>query len=113
MTEQAVARRLPWATLIGWAGLVLAVAGAAGVVLATVSYVEGVRDPQSFGTLGAVSYLMVAVFPSVLALAVALIQARRRWAPPWRTRCTVVLAALAPGVMVLLILVVAGGNLFA
>ena len=111
MTDQAVARRIPWATLTGWVALVLAAAGATGAVLAALSYAEGVRDPQSFGTLGAVGYLIIALFPSVPALVVALVQARRRWAPPWRTSCTTVLAALAPGTMALLLVVVAVRNL--
>ena len=110
MTEQAGARRVPWATLLGWIALLLAVAGAVGLALAIGSFVEGVRDPQSFGTLGAVVYLMYALVPSVLALLVAILQARRGWAPRWRTRSTVVLAALAPVAMVTLLLVVAISN---
>lgn len=113
MTEQAVARRVPWATAIGWVALVAAVAGAVGFVLAVVSYVEGVRDPQSFGLLGAVVYLMAALVPSALALAAAFVQARQGWAPRWRTRSTVVLAALAPVAMVGMLLVVAISNAFA
>ncbi|WP_315092899.1 hypothetical protein [uncultured Cellulomonas sp.] len=113
MTEQAVTRRVPWATVLGWTALVLAVAGAVGLGLAIASYVEGVRDPQSFGVLGAVVYLMYALVPSVLALPVGILQARRGWAPRWRTRSTVVLAALAPVAMVALLLVVAIGNVFA
>jgi len=112
MTDQAVARRFPWATVIGWTALLLAVAGAVGLVLAVGSYVEGVRDPQSFGMLGAVVYLMYALVPSLLALPVAIVQARRGWAPRWRTRSTVVLAALAPGAMVAVLLVVAIRNAF-
>lgn len=113
MTEQAVTRRVPWATVLGWTALLLAVAGAVGLALAIASYVAGVTDPQSFGVLGAVVYLMYALVPSVLALPVAILQARRGWAPRWRTRSTVVLAALAPVAMVALLLVVAIGNAFA
>ena len=110
MTDQAVARRVPWATIIGWVALVLAVVGAAATALAVASYVDGVRDPQSFGTLGAVVYMMYALVPSVLALPVAIVQARRGWAPRWRSRSTVVLAALAPATTVVSLLVVAISN---
>jgi hypothetical protein len=96
MTDQAVARRVPWANVIGGAALVLAIVGAAGVVLAGVYALEGARDPQSFGTLGAVVLLMFALVPSVPALVVGSVQARRGWAPRWRTRSTLALAALAP-----------------
>ena len=110
MTDQAVARRVPWATVIGWVALLLAASGAVGVVVARVSDVEGARNPQSFGTLGAVVFLMFSLVPSLLALPVAIVQARRGWAPRWRTRTTVVLAALAPVAMVGMLLVVAIGN---
>ena len=110
MTDQAVARRIPWATVIGWAALLLAVAGAVGFVLAIGSYIEGVRDPQSFGVLGAVVYLMYALIPSLLALPVAILQARQGWAPPWRSRTTVVLAALAPVGMAGMLLITAISN---
>jgi len=113
MTDQAVARRVPWATVIGWVALLLAAAGAVGLVLAVVSYVEGVRDPQSFGLLGAVVYLMFALIPSLLALVVAFVQARQGGAPRWRTRTIVVLAALAPVAMVGMLVIVAIGNAFA
>lgn len=111
MTEQAVARRVPWATVLSWVALLLAVVGATGVVLAAVFAVEGARDPQSFGTLGAVALLMSSLVPSLPALAIAFVQARRGWAPRARTRTTIVLAALAPVVMVVLLLVVAAREL--
>ena len=111
MTDQAVARRVPWATVIGWVGLLLAVVGTAGVVLAAVYAVEGARNPQSFGTLGAVVVLMSSLIPSLVALPVGIVQARRGWAPRWRSRTTIVLAALAPVVTAVLILVVAARDL--
>ena len=33
MTDQAVARRVPWATIIGWVALLLAVVGAVVVLV--------------------------------------------------------------------------------
>jgi hypothetical protein len=110
MTDQAVARRIPWATVVGWVALLLAVAGAVGFVLAIASYAEGLRNPQSFGLLGAVVYLMYALIPSLLALPVAIVQARRGWAPRWRTRTTVVLAVLAPLAMVGMLVIAAISN---
>jgi hypothetical protein len=110
MTEQATRRRVPPATVLSWIALLLAVAGAVGLALAVASYVEGVRDPQSFGTLDAVVYLLYAVAPSMLALPVAILQARGGWAPRWRTRSTVILAALSPVTLVAMLLVVAISN---
>ncbi|GEK21798.1 hypothetical protein [Cellulomonas xylanilytica] len=107
MTEQAVARRVPWATIIGWVALVLAVVGATGAVVAGVFAVEGARNPQSFGTLGAVVLLMASLIPSVPALVAGIVQARQGRAPRWRNRTTVVLAALAPAAAVVLLLAVA------
>jgi len=112
MTEQAVARRVPWATIIGWVALLLAAVGAFGLVMAVASYVQGVRDPQSFGTLGAVVYLMYALVPSVLALPVGIVQGRRGRAPRWRSRSTVVLASLPLVATVAALLVVAISNAF-
>ena len=65
MTDEAVARRVPWATIIGWVALLLAVVGAVGVALAGVYAVDGARNPQSFGTLGAVVVLMYSLIPSL------------------------------------------------
>jgi hypothetical protein len=107
MTEQAVARRVPWATIVGWVALLLSIVGAAGVALAGVYAVDGARNPQSFGTLGAVVVLMSALIPSLPALVAGIVQARRGWAPRWRWLSTVVLAALAPAATVVLLLVVA------
>ncbi|KQR17399.1 hypothetical protein [Cellulomonas sp. Leaf334] len=104
MTEQAVARRVPWATVIGWAALLLAVAAAVGAVLAVVYAVEGFRNPQGFGDLGAVVVLMVSLVPALPALVAGIVQARRGWAPRWRWLSTVVLAALAPAATVVLLL---------
>jgi hypothetical protein len=58
--------------------------------------VQGARDPQSFGDLGAAVVLMFSLVPSVLALPVGIVQARQGRAPRWRSRSVVVLAALAP-----------------
>ena len=111
MTDQAVARRVPWATIIGWVALLLAVVGAVGVVVAGAYAVEGAQDPQSFGTLGAVVVLMYSLIPSVPALVAGIVQDRRGWAPRWRSRTTIVLAALAPAATVVLLLVVAARDL--
>ncbi|WP_157453981.1 hypothetical protein [Cellulomonas sp. Root485] len=111
MTDQAVARRVPWATVIGWVALLLAVVGAAGVVVAGIYAVDGARNPQSFGTLGAVVVLMYSLVPSLLALPVGIAQARRGWAPRWRSSTTVVLAALAPVATAVVLLVVAARDL--
>ena len=105
MTDQAVARRVPWATVIGWVALLLAVVGAAGVVAAGIYAVDGARNPQSFGTLGAVVVLMYSLVPSLLALPVGIAQARRGWAPRERWLSTVALAALAPAATLILLLV--------
>ena len=45
MTDQAVARRVPWATVIGWVALLLAVVGAVGVVVAGVVRRRGCPGP--------------------------------------------------------------------
>ena len=111
MTNQAAARRVPWATIIGWVALLLAVVGALGVAVAGVYAVDGARNPQSFGTLGAVVVLMYALVPSLPALVAGIVQARRGWAPRWRSRTTVVLAALAPVATAVLLLVVAARDL--
>ena len=112
MTDQAVARRVPWATVIGWVALLLAAVGAAGVVVAGCTPSRAPANPQSFGTLGAVVVLMYALVPSLLALVVGIVQARRGWAPRWRSRTTVVLAALAPVATAVLLVcaLVADGN---
>jgi len=89
-------RRFPWADVLGWTALVLAGLGAVGVVVAGLYAVQGSRDPQSWGDLVAAVLVVYALVPSVPALVVAIVQARRGWAPSWRTRTTVVLAALAP-----------------
>lgn len=96
MTDQAVARRVPWATIIGWVALLLAVVSAVGAVLAVVYAVDGIRNPQGFGDLGAVVVLMFSLVPSLLALPVGIVQARGGRAPRWRALSTVVLASLAP-----------------
>jgi hypothetical protein len=103
MTDQAVARRAQRATVIGWVALVLAIVGATGVLAAGLFAVEGARDPQSFGDLGAVVLLTYSLIPSVPALVVAIVQARRGSGAPGRTRATVVLAALAPAVFLLVV----------
>jgi hypothetical protein len=90
---------------------VLAAVGAVGVVVAGVYAVDGSRNPQSFGTLGAVVVLMYSLVPSLPALVVGIVQARRGWAPRWRSRTTVALAALAPVVTATLLLVVGGRTL--
>ena len=82
--------------MIGWVALLLAALGAAGVLVAGMFALDGARNPQSFGDLGAVVTLMFALIPSMVALVVAYIQGRGRWVPRWQTWTTVVLAALAP-----------------
>ncbi|WP_421742684.1 hypothetical protein [Cellulomonas sp.] len=89
-------RRLPWAEVLGWTALVLAGIAAVGVAVAASAAIQGARDPQSWGDLVAAVLVVYALVPSVLALVVAIVQARRGWAPRWRTRTTLVLAALAP-----------------
>ncbi|MBO3085995.1 hypothetical protein [Cellulomonas fengjieae] len=97
MTDEAPPTRgLPWATAASWVALALAVAGAVGVVLAVASAVSAVQDPQSFGALGAVALLVYALVPSLLALPVGIVQARRGWSSRGRARTTIVLASLAP-----------------
>ena len=82
--------------MIGWVALLLAATGAAGVLVAGVFALEGARNPQSFGDLGAVVTLMFALIPSSAALIIAYVQGRGRWVPRRQTWTTVVLAALAP-----------------
>lgn len=96
MTDEAAARGIPWATVIGRVALLLAVVAAVGVMLAAVAAVSALLDPQSFGALGAVALLMYALIPSLLALPVAIVQRRRGWAPRGRARTTIILASLAP-----------------
>jgi hypothetical protein len=104
MTEQAVARRVPWATIIGWVALLLSVVAAVGAVLAVVYAVEGVRNPQGFGDLGAVVVLMFSLVPSLLALPVGIVQARHGRAPRLRALSTVLLASLVPVAVICLLL---------
>ena len=113
MTEQAVARRVPWATVIGWVALLLAAVGAAGVLVAGVFAVEGARNPQSFGTLGAVVVLMFALVPSVLALVVGYRAGPTRLGTARALATTVVLAALAPAATAVLLLVATARNIVA
>ena len=89
-------RRFPWAEVLGWTALVLAGIAAVGVAVAASAAIQAARDPQSWGDLVAAVLVVYALVPSVLALVVAIVQARRGWAPRWRTRTTFVLAALAP-----------------
>lgn len=100
MTETGVTlqvgRGFPWAAVLGWSGLVLAVVAAAGAVLAADAAIDNARDPQTWGDLAAVVILMVAAVPAVLALFVGIVQAGRGWGPRWRTRSTVALASLVP-----------------
>ncbi|MEZ0446356.1 hypothetical protein [Cellulomonas sp. ICMP 17802] len=95
----------PWATVIGWTALLLAGLAAVGAGLAASYAVDGARDPQSWGDLAAAVVLLYSTVPALVALPVAVVQARRGWAPPWRTRTTLVLAALAPVGLVALVVV--------
>ena len=54
---------------------------------------------------------MYSLVPSLLALPVGIVQARQGWAPRWRSRTTVVLAALAPVATAVVLLVVAARDL--
>ena len=56
----------------------------------------GSPRPAVLGRPRGAVLVVYALVPSVLALVVAIAQARRGWAPRWRTRTTFVLAALAP-----------------
>lgn len=106
MTDETVeARRFPWATVIGSIGLVLAVVSAIGAVLAIGAKADAARNPESFSDLGAVVLLMFSAVPAAVALLVAMVQAGKGWAPPWRSRTTVALALLAPICFIALVIV--------
>ncbi|WP_421735576.1 hypothetical protein [Cellulomonas sp.] len=104
-------RRFPLATVLGWTALVLAAVAAVAVALAVVQFVEGARDPQSWGALGGVVLLMYSLVPAVVALPVGIVQARRGSGPRWRTRWTTVLGAVAPVAVGILVVTVVIGNL--
>ena len=93
---ETTTRQFPWATTLGVVGLVLATLGAVGAVLAGASAIDGARNPESFGTLGAVALVMFSSIPSAVAMLIALVQGANGWASRGRTRTTVTLAALAP-----------------
>ena len=111
MPASPTTTRFPWATVVGWIGLLAGGVSAVGAVAAVVYAVEGARDPESWGGLAAAGILVYAVVPALAALTVGLVQARGGRAPRWRTRTTLVLASTVPALIGALVVVIIVGSL--